>query len=74
LHAMRIGICELWGALLYYALTAAVGCVMGGVWGAVVGEVVAAMVRRGRLVDMRRRAVVAVLLALAGPIGTALVS
>jgi hypothetical protein len=32
------------------------------------------MVRRGRLVKPRRRAVVAVLLALAGPIGSALVS
>lgn len=42
LHAARAGICELWGALLYFALTAAAGCVMGGAWGAVVGEVVRA--------------------------------
>lgn len=74
LHAARIGICELWGALLYYAQTAAFGCVMGGAWGAVVGELVAAMVRRGRIVQPRRRAAVAVALSLAGPILTAAVS
>ena len=74
LHAARVGICELWGALLYFALTSALGCVMGGVWGAVVGETVAAMVRRGRIVRPRRRAVIAVLLSLAGPIGCAAIS
>jgi tetratricopeptide (TPR) repeat protein len=70
-HAARVGICELWGALLYFALTSAVGCVMGGVWGAVVGETVAAAARRGRVVKPRRRAVLAVVLALAGPVGSA---
>jgi tetratricopeptide (TPR) repeat protein len=74
LHAARVGICELWGALLYFALTSAIGCVMGGVWGAVVGETVAALVRRRRLVEPRRIAVLAVVLALAGPIGSAAIS
>ena len=74
LHAARVGICELWGALLYFALTSAVGCVMGGVWGAVVGETVAAMVRRGRIVKARRRALLAVVLSLAGPVGCAAIS
>jgi hypothetical protein len=68
LHAARVGICELWGALLYFALTSGIGCVMGGVWGAVVGEAVSAMERRGRVVKPRRRSLLAVLLALAGPI------
>lgn len=73
-HAARVGICELWGALLYFALTSAIGCVMGGVWGAVVGEAVSAMVRRGRVVRPRRRAALAVALSLAGPIGCAAIS
>ena len=80
LHAARIGMCELWGALLYFVLTAGIGCVMGGAWGAVVGETVAAMARRGRIVKPSlsggplRGAVLAVLLSLAGPIVCAVVS
>ncbi len=77
LHALRVGICELWGALLYFGLTAAIGCVMGGAWGAVVGETLAALVRRGRgKLDERprRRAILAVVLSLAGPIGCAAIS
>jgi hypothetical protein len=74
LHAARVGICELWGALFYYVETAGIGCVMGGAWGAVVGEVVAAMARRGRVVKARRRGALAVGLALAGPIVSAAVS
>jgi tetratricopeptide (TPR) repeat protein len=73
-HAARVGICEVWGALDYFARTAGFGCVMGGAWGAVAGEAVAAAVRRGRVVDPRRRAALAVALALAGPLGTALAS
>ncbi|MBS2020331.1 MAG: hypothetical protein JST00_46165 [Deltaproteobacteria bacterium] len=68
-HGARIGICEWWGALGYFALTAAAGSVVGGVWGAVAGEVVAAMVRRGRVARPRRVKTLAVLLALAGPLG-----
>lgn len=71
LHAARVGICELWGALLYFGLTAGVGCVLGGAWGAVSGEITAALVaRRG----LRRVRLVAVLLALAGPLSGVVVS
>jgi len=73
-HAARVGMCELWGALLYFVLTAGIGCVMGGAWGAVVGELLAALGRRGRLVKPRRRAALAVVLSLAGPIGCAATS
>ncbi|HSO37601.1 MAG TPA: hypothetical protein VLT33_33980, partial [Labilithrix sp.] len=72
LHAARVGICEVWGALLYFAITAGLGSVMGGVWGAVVGEAVAALVRRGRVA--KRAKLLAVLLSLAGPIGCAAIS
>ena len=64
LHAMRVGICELWGALLYFALTAGFGAVMGGAWGAFAGEWIAALVRRDRL---GRGKLAPVLLALAAP-------
>ncbi len=69
LHAARVGICEVWGALSYFLITAGAGSVMGGVWGAVVGETVAALARRGRVV--KRKKPLAVLLALAAPIGCA---
>ncbi len=64
-HALRVGICELWGALLYFVLTAGVGSVLGGVWGAVAGELAAALGRRPRLV--------AVLLAIGGPLSCVVV-
>lgn len=70
-HAARVGICELWHALLYFALTAGVGSMMGGAWGAVVGEVVLALAARR---DVRRLRRLAVLLALAGPITGVVVS
>jgi hypothetical protein len=76
LHAARIGICELWGALLYFALTAGIGSLIGGAWGAVVGEVVRVLVTRRRATGsgLRRIRLVAVLLALAGPIAGVAVS
>jgi tetratricopeptide (TPR) repeat protein len=67
LHAARVGICELWGALLYFGLTAAAGSVMGGAWGAVVGEAV-----RARAPKRVRLACIAI--SLAGPLGCALTS
>jgi len=67
-HGARVGICEWWGALLYFALTAAAGSVIGGVWGAVAGEMVSAAARRGRIVRARRVTAAAVLLALGGPV------
>lgn len=74
LHGARIGICEWWGALGYFAITAAMGSIVGGTWGAVVGELVAAMARRGRVVKPRRIKTLAVLFALAGPLGGVVVS
>lgn len=71
LHAARIGICELWGALLYFGLTAGFGALLGGAWGAACGEVTGALVARRRV---RRLRLVATLLSLAGPIGGVLVS
>lgn len=66
LHAARVGICELWGALLYFGLTAGAGIVLGGAWGAVVGEVVSYLVRvRG----FRWRKLVVVFGVLAAPLG-----
>ncbi|MBX3190736.1 MAG: hypothetical protein KF819_27305 [Labilithrix sp.] len=74
LHVLRVGLCELWGALLYFVLTAAIGAVMGGAWGAAVGEGVSALVRRGRIERPSRRAAAAVIFALAGPVGCAAIS
>ncbi len=71
LHAARVGICELWGALLFFLLSAGIGAVMGGAWGAFAGEWLGVAVRRGRL---RKRRLAAVLLALAGPIGGIVIS
>ncbi|AKV03138.1 hypothetical protein AKJ09_09801 [Labilithrix luteola] len=65
-HAARVGICELWGALLYFALNAGLGAIVGGVWGAFVGELVSALVRRGHVTRRRRRKVLSVLLSLGG--------
>ncbi len=66
LHAARVGICELWGALLYFLLTAGAGAILGGAWGAIAGEGTFVLVRRG----LRRRRLVAVAAALAVPIGS----
>lgn len=71
LHAARIGICELWGALLYFGLTAGAGTILGGAWGAATGEIVRVLVLRERIRRGRRAAV---LLALAGPIAGVVVS
>jgi hypothetical protein len=58
-HTLRSGACDPLGGLRYYALTAAVGVVLGGLWGAFASEIA----RR-----VRRRMLAAVLLALAGPL------
>lgn len=65
LHALRVGICELWGALLSFALTAGIGSVLGGVWGAASGEIACALGRRVKLV--------AVVLGVAGPLSCVVV-
>ncbi len=71
LHVLRLGICELWGALLYFAMTAGIGAVMGGVWGAAVGELLRAV---DSIRPLRRPRLTAVLGALGGPIAGVVVS
>jgi hypothetical protein len=66
-HALRGGVCEITGALVYFALTAGAGAVLGGVWGAFVGELVRSWVKR-------RPRTVAVLAAIAGPVAGVVVS
>jgi tetratricopeptide (TPR) repeat protein len=66
-HAARVGICELWGAVLHFALTAGMGSVLGGVWGALAGEV-------ARASRLRRARALAVVLAVGGPLGGVVVS
>jgi hypothetical protein len=61
-HGLRAGFCDLVGGTTGYLLTAGIGAVMGGLWGACVAEIA-----RTR----RRRRTAAVLLAIAGPAGTA---
>jgi hypothetical protein len=64
-HGLRVGICDLAGGSLLFALTAGMGGPLGGLWGAVVAERC-----RGR----KRRRLLCVLLAIAGPLGGVLVS
>ncbi|MDP9151952.1 MAG: hypothetical protein M3O36_18675, partial [Myxococcota bacterium] len=59
LHALRVGLCDLWGGTVLFVLTAGFGSLMGGAWGALVGEAC-----RGR----RRRRLGCVLLGLAAPL------
>ena len=65
LHGVRVGFCSLGGAALYFALTAGVGTVLGGLWGGFVAEG-ARRARRPRLH--------AALFGIALPLGAALVS
>lgn len=57
------GFCDLLGGLVFWVLTAGMGAILGGLWGFCAGEIA-----RGR----RKRS--AVLLALGGPVGSALVA
>jgi hypothetical protein len=65
LHGLRVGFCDLVGGVVFFVLTAGFGALLGGVWGALVAEV-------GR--HVRRRRLVCVLLALAGPVAGIAVS
>lgn len=65
LHALRVGVCDLTGGAVGFVLTAGVGAVLGGAWGAVVSELARCV---------RRRRLVAVSGALAGPLAGILVS
>ena len=64
-HGLRVGFCDLPGGARGYVLTAGIGAVMGGAWGRSPGG------RRGR---RRRKTLVAVLLALAAPLGGIVIS
>jgi tetratricopeptide (TPR) repeat protein len=65
LHGVRIGICDLAGGLLLFALTAGIGALMGGAFGVLVGEFA-----RGS----RRRRLLCVLGAPVGPVAGIVVS
>jgi hypothetical protein len=71
IHVLRVGICEVSGALLYFALTAGIGAMMGGAWGAAVGEGVHALASRR---PIQRARLAAVLLSLGAPIAGVIVS
>lgn len=64
-HGLRVRACDPLGGLSVYALTAGVGCALGGAWGAIVGEAT----RRSS-----RPRLAATLLGLGLPLGSALVS
>lgn len=49
LHGLRVGLCDLPGGLLFFALTAGFGALLGGVFGALVAEIARGS-RRRRLV------------------------
>lgn len=65
LHGLRVGMCDLPGGALLFALTAGMGSLLAGVWGAIVAERC-----RGR----KRRRTIAVLLALSAPLAGVVVS
>ncbi len=64
-HGLRSGFCDPWGGSVFYAFGPGVGAMLAGGWGAVAGEFA------GRV---KRRRLVAVLLALAAPIASVLVA
>jgi tetratricopeptide (TPR) repeat protein len=65
LHGLRVGICDLTGGVVGFAMTAGFGAVLGGAWGACVAEVA----RR-----RKHRRLWCVLGALAAPLGCVAVS
>ncbi len=65
LHGLFVGVCNLWGGLFGFTLAAGAGAVVGGAWGAVAGQIA-----RGA----KRRRLLAVLVALAAPLGGVVVS
>ncbi len=64
-HGVRVGFCDLAGGARGYALTAAIGTVMGGAWGAMAGE----LARRAR-----NKRLPCTLLGLLAPLGGIVVS
>lgn len=67
-HGARSGFCDAWTGTQNFVLGPWIGAVLGGAWGAVAAEIAA------RPATLRRRRVVAVLAALAGPLTGVVVS
>lgn len=68
LHGLRVGFCDLWDGVALFCLAPGVGSVLGGAFGAGAGLVAS------RAKAPRRRVALAVVLALAGPVGSILLS
>lgn len=68
LHGLRVGFCSFWDGLELFLLGPWCGTLMGAGWGAIVGWSV------GYISTPKRRVFTAILLALAGPITSALIS
>lgn len=66
LHGLRVGFCDLWEGVAVFCLGPGVGAILGGAFGAGAGLIAGARARR--------RLVWAVSLALAGPVGSILIS
>jgi hypothetical protein len=67
-HGLRAGMCDLAGGTTLFALGPFVGALLGGAWGALAGELARGNEARAR--TKRRRVIFAVLLAMAGPLGS----
>ncbi len=67
-HGLRAGFCDVLGGSTHYLLGPACGALLAGAWGALAGDLAAGRVRRWARVS------VAVFAAIAGPLGTILVS
>jgi hypothetical protein len=65
LHGLRVGMCDCWGGVVLFLLTAGLGALLGGAWGAMAGEI--CRQRRGR--NLAR-----IVVAVAGPVAGILVS
>jgi tetratricopeptide (TPR) repeat protein len=75
LHGVRAGVCDLWGGLAGFVLGPGLGALVGGVWGAIVGELASPhRCEPNASTRHTRRHILATVLALVGPAGTAAVS
>lgn len=67
-HGLRVGFCDPLGGTTLFVLGPGVGAILAGAWGALAGEIA------GRVTRKNRRRAAAVLLGIAGPLGSAVVS
>ncbi len=51
-HGYRVGFCDLWGGVRWYALTAGIGCVLAGAYGAIVSMPATRLARRWFVVGL----------------------